>query len=127
MSFYEQTTPGIRRIHTEVSRDVTVSTFEWDSAGGSTEYADGDWIESTSSITATLERPEEPTSVVDAGGNDVEVDAVIYVQPDTVALDDGTDDESRATEFRDESTEKRYKVIDFHHQGSLVEVYVEAL
>jgi len=122
-SFYSQTTRAVQRVHDQVAHDFTVVQYDWDESGGTNEYASGgDWTESSSTAAGTIEYPDEPRRTAGPDGDDVTVSAVIYLKPDAVDVELGTDDETKPTEFVDTQTESRYQTVTVRNQRSLLAV-----
>jgi hypothetical protein len=123
MSFYEQTTRAVHRAHEQFATSFTVVQFTWDETGGTNEYADGgDWTASKSSVTATLNQPDDPRQTSGPDGDDVAVDIELYVQPDAIDVELGIEDETRATEFIDTDTGARYRAVNVRNQRSLLAI-----
>jgi len=122
MDFYQKTNKFARKAHSHLTREFTVYQYAFDSDGASNEYADGDWNESSSTVQASIRSEPLRDDQTAADGDDVPADAEIFVSADAVAVSIGTDDESRATEFVDEQTGRRYKAMDYHDEGSLVSI-----
>lgn len=121
MSFLTETTTEVRRIHKNFTKELTVYNYSWDSTGGSNAYADGDWVETSSTVQGSVRLPEDISLSDDASGSEANHDVEIYVAPDEVDINLGNGDESRATEFEDEQG-RRYRVIGFHDESSLYRV-----
>jgi hypothetical protein len=121
-NFFQQTTPGIQRLHSDVARELDVHQYTWDGDAGENAYADGDWTETTFTVEGTLRKPDDPVTTTDVDGNDVVVDATIYVQPSAVDVSLGTSDETRATQFTDPQTGISYEAVDASHQESLLAI-----
>jgi hypothetical protein len=122
-SFYEQTTGGARRVHDSLSHEFTVTQYTWDNTGGSNAYADGgDWTESSSTASGTIEFPDSATTTTGPDGDTVEIAATIYVQPDDVDVNLGVEDETRSTEFTDSKTGRQYEAVNVRDQTSLLAV-----
>lgn len=127
-------TPGqaaIQRAQKMLGREFDVINYTFDDSAGSNAYADGDWI-------ATEDSPQTVAVTIDFGsvnnrgggsgrGVTVEHDAVIYVAPDRVTIRDGTDDETRGTEFVDTENDVTYNAVSVEHQLHLVAVHVEEI
>ena len=131
MNIHSQVESAISRSHKNLSHEFEATNWEFDPDGGSNPYADGDWVatdDSPVSILATIEFPDaRPQTSSSEAGDDVERDATIYLNPDDLDVDRGTDDESRATEFTDSRSGKTYRTIDVDHQAHLVAVHVEEI
>lgn len=125
-NFYTQTNSAVRRVHKRFAHEFTVYQYAWDDTAGSNAYADGDWTKTSTTVQATLRRPDEPITVPGPDGNDIETDVSIFVTPD-VSIETGTGDESRATEFVDSRTGQRYRAFASNHQESLIEVFCELI
>ncbi|NHX41387.1 MULTISPECIES: hypothetical protein [Haloarcula] len=122
-SFYSQTTRTVQRVHDQVAHDFTVYQYDWDGSGGTNEYASGgDWTESSSTVAGTIEFPDDSRRTAGPDGDDVTVSVVIYMKPDDVDVELGTDDESRATEFVDTQTGSRYQTVTIRNQRSLLAI-----
>jgi hypothetical protein len=121
-NFFQQTSPGVQRLHSQFARELSVHTYLWDESAGSNAYSDGDWTQSTSTVQGTLRKPTEPSQVTDGEGNDVIVDATIFVHPDDVDISLGVGDESRATEFTDPQTGISYEAVSVDNQESLLAI-----
>jgi len=127
MTFDGQTTPGARRVHQDVGHRFSVHTYEWDATGGTNDYAEGDWTETTSEVTATISFPESPTLVTGPDGDDVEIAATITLNPNDASVVEGTGDQTRATEFVDEETGHRYRAVTTTTEQPLLAVECERL
>lgn len=121
MSFLTQTNSTIRRIHKNFTKELTVYNYEWDESAGTNEYADGDWIETVSTIDASVRLPESVRYSNDTSGNESNHDVEIYINPTEIELSTGKDDNTRATEFMDEQNRK-YKAVGFKDESSLYRV-----
>jgi hypothetical protein len=121
-NFFQQTTSGIQRLHSEFAHELKVHEYSWAGSAGSNAYADGDWTKSTSTVEGTLRQPTEPKQATDGEGNDVVVDVTVFVQPDDVDVSLGMDDESRPTEFTDPQTRISYEAVSVDNQESLLAI-----
>lgn len=126
-SFYGQTTRAIQRAHGSLSHTLTVHSYDYDATGGANEYADGEWLESTTEVQGTVRTPDKPKRASGPDGSDVEVDVEIYVQPGDVSVDLGVADETKPTEFTDSATGRRYRVVNIRDQHSLLALDCEAI
>lgn len=115
---YAKTNSDIKRAHQQFTREFTKFDYEWDDSSGDNEYADGSWVESSSSVQATLRQTTDARRSTDASGTDVEADVDIYLDSD-VAVDTARGDETRPSEFLDSVTGIRYEAIDVHYEGAL--------
>lgn len=120
-SFFEQTNGTVERLHKQISRELTVFSYDWDDAASQNEYADGDWNESSESVTGTV-RNGGSDFVADESGAEVTHDANIWLRPDSIDVNLGTADRSRATEILDSTTGQRYRVVGLSNEDSLVKV-----
>ncbi|MCU4744497.1 hypothetical protein [Natronoglomus mannanivorans] len=102
----------------------------FDPDGGSNEYADGEWVPRDNyprGISATIRSTTTSDDISGPEGADVAADVAIYVDPTETDVEIGIDDETRATEFVDEVSGRRYKALDLHHEQSLIAVFCEVL
>ncbi|ELZ00766.1 hypothetical protein [Natrialba asiatica] len=130
MNLYRQTNRAVRRAHKSMARDVDVYNYEYDPTGDDNPYADGDWVETSSTpntVPATIRSNTQSEDESGPDGADIAGDMTIYVDPNDAEIEIGEGDETRATEFIDSATERRYKALDYHYQGSLFEVHCEVL
>lgn len=122
---------AIARAQRMLGREFEVVNYEYDQSGGAGPYADGGFVETADSphvVPATIQFPgTEPDSAREVSGADVERDATIYLQHDLVPLEDGTDDETRATEIRDLEADTEYRVVAVDHHLNLLGVHVEEI
>lgn len=117
-----QTNSGIRRIHKQFAKELTVYNYIWDDSGGSNEYADGDWTTTVSTVDASVRLPEDVSYSNDAAGAESNHDVEIYVNPTEVSLTvDSGGDETRSTEFEDENG-RTFKAVGYHDESSLYRV-----
>lgn len=121
MNFLTETNAEIRRVHKHFTKELTVYNYEWNDAGGSNAYSDGDWNETVTTVQASVRLPEDTSYSDDAAGNESNHDVEIYVDPNDLNLTIGQGDETRATEFVDEQN-RRYKAVGFHDESSLYRV-----
>lgn len=124
-NYFDKTNPAIRRAHKRFARPFTVSNFEWDDTAGSNAYADGDWIETTTTVQATVRVPSMESYDTDARGIDADVAGHVFVDPTEVDVTDGEDENTRATEFVDSTAGDRYKVINYRDEGGLLRCVCE--
>lgn len=120
---------AIARAHRAQGRDFELTNFRYDSEQSQNAYADGEWVvDDTATVPASIVfNSNHPQSAGAVGtGASVERDAIIYVLHD-VDVVDGTDDESRATEFTDTDSETSYRAIAIENQRHLLAVYVEEI
>ncbi|MCU4754240.1 hypothetical protein OB919_20030 [Halobacteria archaeon AArc-curdl1] len=130
MNIYTQTNSAVRRAHKALARDLDVYNFVFDPDAGENEYADGDWIERVGypqTVSATIRSKSQPDDASGPDGADVAVDVTIYVDPNEIEVDLGQNNETRATEFVDSASGRRFRAVDVHHQESLLEIYCEVL
>jgi len=120
-NFLTRTNDAMRKVHKQFTKELTVYNYSWDDTGGSNEYADGDWVESESTVQASVRLPESTAYEDDAAGEESNADVNIFVSPNEIDLTVGDGDETRSTEFEDENG-RRYKAIGFHDQSSLYEI-----
>jgi hypothetical protein len=123
MGFYSKTSDAIQQAHGELAHEFTVYNYIWDESSAASEYADGQWTESSTTVDATIRSTKLAEASSDASGVDIQSDVEIYVPSDTVVLRFGEADEERATEFVDSRTGQRYQAFDYAHEGALVRVY----
>lgn len=120
MSDYLQFSDEVRRIHKRFTDTFTVHNYSWDDNGGSNEYSDGDWTESSTTVEASI-REDTTTFDNNASGSDLEYDVEIWVAPDEINLTVGGEDETRSTEFED-GQGRRWRAVGFHDESSLYRV-----
>jgi len=126
MGFYEKTADAIQKAHSELAHEFIVHNYQWDGTISSNEYSDGQWRESTETVDATI-RSDNGDSQSGPEGEDVVSAPEIYVPSDAVAVRIGQDDETRATEFVDTRTGRRYKASGTKHEGAIIRVRCEAV
>jgi len=132
MNYSAQIESTLERVNDALGREFRVHNFEYDESGGDNPYTDGEWVEtdkSPTTVTTRLEFTDTNTSSssADGSGTDVESDAVIYLEHGVVEVRDGTEDETRATEFVDTESNIRYRVEHIEHEDYLLATYVEEL
>lgn len=122
MDFYSQTNKLARKAHSHFTHDIIVHQYTFDADGGTNAYADGSWIESSSTVQGTIRQPELRDDESTPDGSDVPADVEIYISASDVAVSTGVADGTRATEFVDTDTGIRYKATDYHDEGSLIRI-----
>lgn len=115
----------IRRVHSKFAREFTVTQFSWDSTGGTNEYADGDWTETTFTIEASIRQPRQSDSGSDAAGQETAHDMELWVNPQDVDVSLGNGENARPTWFTDSTTDRTYEAVGLHDEGSLLKVRVD--
>lgn len=126
-NIYTETNRAIRQAHSRFTHEFTLYTYQWDDTGGNNEYADGDWVESSQSVQASIRESGTQNSVESgASGQDIDYDAVIWMDASAVPTEFslGQDDETRASEFTDVDTGQRWEAIGSYDEKSLLKIYV---
>lgn len=111
-----------RRVFDEFTKQVTVVNFTYDDSAGSNAYADGDWVEDTQLVEATIRDADTSEKSKDAAGASVEHDTEVFVDPTEVDVTLGQEDETRATEFIEADTGRTYEAVGLHDESSLYRV-----
>lgn len=132
MNYSAQIKSTLSRFNTELGRELDVYNYDYDTSGGDNPYADGDWVETDdtpTTVTTRLEFSDTQSTSSSAGGSgtDVDSDATIFLEHGVVDVYQGTDDQTRATEFHDTESDVRYRVKYVEHEEYLLTVYVEKI
>lgn len=114
---FDRVESAVRRVHDDLqfrSLDVTNFTRSLDA------QQRAEWTASVEgSVEGEVVEPEDPTAVTTTGGEDVAVDAEIFIRDDpSFMVAERGDTASRATEFDDSTTGRTYAVLNVFDEGN---------
>ena len=122
---FNQVANTVARLHGSFTREFTMTNYEWDSSAGSNAYADGDWMESATTIQASIRRVSDTEFTSGDSGEDSDNPMELWLNPDDFSptvVTAGEGDETKATQFTDSATGISYKAENKHYEDALLRV-----